>query len=168
MTFPPAITLVRARFALPRDSIHGPVHWARVLENGLRLAPLTGADPVVLALFAIFHDSCRKDDGMDHMHGPRAAKWIRILDLGITTQQQALFIEACAGHTNAFHSSDPTVGTCWDADRLDIGRIGVQVDPFFMSTAAARDPAILAWAQERATCCLVPDWAVGQGRSARR
>lgn len=150
MTFPPAITLVRARFALPDNSIHGPDHWGRVMANGLRLAPLTGADPVVVSLFAILHDSCRNDDGIDHLHGPRAAKWIRTLDLGITPQQVTLLVEACAGHTNALHNTDPTVGTCWDADRLDIGRIGVQVDPFYMSTTAAQDPTILAWAQERA------------------
>jgi uncharacterized protein len=162
MTFPPAITLVRARFTLPEDSIHGPAHWGRVLENGLRLALLTGADPVVVSLFAIFHDSCRRDDGIDHMHGPRAAKWLKTLDLGITTQQQALLIEACAGHTNALHANDPTVGTCWDADRLDIGRVGVEVDPFYLSTQAARDPCVLVWAQERATCRLVPGWAIDQ------
>ena len=161
MTFPPAITLVLSRFALPADSIHGLAHWARAMANGLRLAPLTGADPEVVSLFAIFHDSLRHYDGTDVHHGPRAAKWIRTLDLGITPQQQALLVEACAGHTNALHSSDPTVGTCWDADRLDIGRIGVEVDPFYMSTEAARDPAILAWAQERASHRLVPNFAMG-------
>ena len=30
-------------YALPWDGIHGVSHWARVLENGLRLTELTGA-----------------------------------------------------------------------------------------------------------------------------
>jgi uncharacterized protein len=158
--FPPAIDLVLGRFALPHSSVHGPIHWARVLENGLRLAPLTGGDPVVVVHFAIFHDSCRENDGGDYMHGPRAAKWIRTLDLGMTAAQQNLLIEACAGHTNAFQSSDATVGTCWDADRLDIGRVGPIVDPDYLSTRAAKDPDLRAWAQERASCGQVPDWAM--------
>ena len=158
LAFDSRVRLVLTNFALPVSSIHGPIHWARVMENGLRLAPLTGADPLVVSLFAIFHDSCRHHDGTDIHHGPRAAKWLRALDLGITTIQRDLVVEACAGHTNSFRSSDVTVGTCWDADRLDIGRVGVVVNPMFMSTQAARDPAIMAWAQERSEYGRVPDF----------
>lgn len=129
------------------------------MENGLRLAPHTGADPVVVSLFAIFHDSCRHHDGTDVHHGPRAAKWLRTLDLGLTTRQRDLVVEACAGHTNSFISPDPTIGTCWDADRLDIGRVGVVVDITYMSTHAAKDPAIVGWAQQRARQGFVPHYA---------
>ena len=31
-------------YALPREGDHGVAHWARVLENGLRLARTTGAN----------------------------------------------------------------------------------------------------------------------------
>lgn len=161
LAFPPQITLVLERFALPvDDTIHGPGHWARVLENGMRLAPQTGADPVVVSLFAILHDSCRRNDGRDIFHGPRAAKWVKGMDLEITTSQKRLLIAACAGHTNKLHSIDVTVATCWDADRLDLGRVGSVVNPFFLSTAAARDPAIMAWAQQRAVYGQVPDFAI--------
>lgn len=161
LAFNPLVTTVLAHFALPAWSIHGPIHWARVLENGMRLAPLTGADPVVVSLFSIFHDSCRKDDGGDWNHGPRAAKWLKTLDLGITSEQKTLLIEACDGHTQAFQSSDATVGTCWDSDRLDIGRIGALVNADYMSTKAAKDPAVLEWAQDRASYGRVPDFAAG-------
>lgn len=161
LSFDHRVALVLANFTLPISSIHGPIHWARVMENGLRLAPLTGADPVVVSLFAIFHDSCRLNDGGDVFHGPRAAKWVKGIDLGITSSQKGLLIDACAGHTNKLHSVDVTVGTCWDADRLDIGRVGAVVDPRYMSTQAARDPAILAWAQERSEYGRVPDFALG-------
>jgi hypothetical protein len=36
-------------------------------------------------------------------------------------------------------TDDPTVGACWDADRLDLPRVGVTVDPRLLSTAAARN-----------------------------
>jgi hypothetical protein len=44
-------------YALPVRGDHGAVHWARVLENGLRVADAIGADREVVALFALFHDS---------------------------------------------------------------------------------------------------------------
>jgi hypothetical protein len=50
---------------------HGLTHWARVLENGLRLAPATGANVTVVALFAVFHDARRLNDGRDPGHGER-------------------------------------------------------------------------------------------------
>jgi hypothetical protein len=31
-------------------------------------------------------------------------------------------------------SDDPTIGTCWDADRLDLVRVGTQSEPSYMST----------------------------------
>lgn len=154
------VSLVLENFALPLDSIHGPGHWARVLENGMRLAPLTGADPVVVSLFAILHDSRRDNDGRDIHHGPRAAKWLRTLDLALSTTQHSLLVRACAGHTTAWRSREPTVATCWDADRLDLGRVGTVTNPWFLSTAAARDPAIMAWAQERAVYGHVPTFAI--------
>jgi uncharacterized protein len=42
--------------------------------------------------------------------------------------------------------ADVTVQTCWDADRLDLGRIGIKPEPRFLCTAAAQDPALIEWA----------------------
>ena len=38
-------------------------------------------------------------------------------------------------------SEHPTIGTCWDADRLDLGRVGIVPQPKFMSTAFAKEVA---------------------------
>ncbi len=46
-------------YALPIHGDHGVSHWARVLENGLKLAEATGANVSVVSLFAVFHDSRR-------------------------------------------------------------------------------------------------------------
>ena len=64
---------VLAQYRLDVDGVHGVRHRGRVLENGRRLAPLTGADLRVLELFVIFHDACRWRDSLDHDHGHRAA-----------------------------------------------------------------------------------------------
>ena len=156
----PLIEIVQKHFALGDDSIHGICHWGRVLENGLRLAETTGADVEVVSLFALFHDSCRENDGADRMHGPRAAKFVREMSfaLSLSDTQVNLLVEAVAGHTNKLHHKDPTIATCWDADRLDIGRTGCRINPVFLNTKAACTPEILAWAQQRGMEGQVPDF----------
>jgi uncharacterized protein len=39
--------------------------------------------------------------------------------------------------------------TCWDADRLDLGRIGIRPKGTKLCTSAARDPAVIEWAYQR-------------------
>jgi uncharacterized protein len=41
-------------------------------------------------------------------------------------------------------ADDPTIGACWDADRLNLWRVGKTPDPRLLSTAAARDPDLIA------------------------
>ena len=65
--------------------IHGPDHWARVEANGLMLAQKTGADPVVVRLFSLFHDSRRENDDHDPDHGRRGADFAELLLPRFTT-----------------------------------------------------------------------------------
>ena len=62
------IALVRVGDLADADDIQ------RVAENGRRLAPVTGADPQVVELFAVFHDACREGEGVDRGHGRRGAE----------------------------------------------------------------------------------------------
>lgn len=143
------IDLVRSEFALPLDGIHGESHWARVYENGLRLAAQTGADQEVVALFAFLHDVRREHDGWDREHGRRAAEFVRSLDgslLGLPPDGLELLVYACACHSDGLTEAHVTVQTCWDADRLDLGRIGIRPDPRHLCTAAAKEPATIQWA----------------------
>jgi uncharacterized protein len=39
-------------------------------------------------------------------------------------------------HSEGAVHADPTVQTCWDADRLDLGRVGVMPDAKFLSAHA--------------------------------
>lgn len=140
---------IQDNLLLSKTSIHGPDHWARVRKNGLLLCPYTGADPVVVELFSVIHDSQRWDDGRDLHHGPRAAMYAERAYMKLffcTARQMDALLQACTGHTTGLHVSDPTVQTCWDADRLDIGRCGFDVDPHFLGTHAARNAHMLAYA----------------------
>ncbi|MCC6781322.1 MAG: hypothetical protein IT457_00655 [Planctomycetes bacterium] len=132
--------------------IHGAPHWARVRANGLRLCERTGANPRVVELFAFLHDVCRVDDGTDPDHGRRAA------ELAIALAGHAFVLDdaelddltlACEAHSEGRQSASLTVLCCWDADRLDLGRVGVRPDPRRLCTAAARDPGLLDWAYRR-------------------
>jgi hypothetical protein len=73
LNIPLILHAILEEYVLPWDGDHGIAHWARVLENGLRLAEETGANIEVVQLFAILHDSQRVNKGGDPDHGPRAA-----------------------------------------------------------------------------------------------
>ena len=127
-----------------RYSVHGPDHWRRVERNGLLLATRSGADIAVVRLFALFHDSRRQNDGRDAGHGTRGAEYAKTLH-GVAYDLQndrfELLYYACVWHTEGEHHDDPTIATCWDADRLDLGRVGMVPDPDFMSTDFGREIA---------------------------
>ena len=146
------LTVIRRDFALSLRGIHGEAHWARVCENGLHLAQRTGADVQIVELFAYLHDSKRQNDGWDRDHGRRAAEFARTLDgsmLELPPRKLEHLIYACTHHSDGMTEADVTVQTCWDADRLDLGRIGVEPNPRRLCTSAAQDPAVIDWAFRR-------------------
>jgi uncharacterized protein len=153
------IRSILARYSLPWAGTHGVPHWARVLENGKRLSKMTGAKIHVVELFAVFHDSRRINEGRDAGHGRRGAQLAKELggivykledeDIGLLTQ-------ACDLHTEGYLDGDITLQTCWDADRLDLGRVGIIPRPEKLCTDGARDPGFLKWAIERSERLFVP------------
>ncbi len=146
------LRIVRDSFALDTDGIHGESHWMRVFETGISLAAKTGAIMAVVELFALLHDSCRMNDGRDPEHGSRAAVLARSLAGSVFVLPETeleLLAAACRGHTKGGRVGDITVLTCWDADRLDLGRVGIKPRPDRLCTDAARNPEFLAWAYER-------------------
>ena len=146
------IEAIRAEYALSWDGLHGISHWTRVRENGLRLAERTGAQIVVVECFAYLHDAKRINDGRDPGHGRRGAALARSFQgtlLDLTDEQMELLAYACSYHTDGLTEADVTVQTCWDADRLDLGRVGKRPLADKLCTPAARDPAVIEWAWER-------------------
>jgi uncharacterized protein len=78
---------------------------------------------------------------------------------------------ACALHTDGHTTGDPTLLACWDADRLDLGRVGIVPKPKLLCTDMAR--ALLPWAHERATADYVPaavlaSWGITPERVGRQ
>jgi uncharacterized protein len=149
---PEFIQAVKAEFALGARSIHGEGHWERVRANGLRLAEATGADVRVVEYFAFLHDSKRENDSWDPGHGERGAMFATTVRDSLIQLDDAAFwllYEACRDHTEGLTEADVTVQTCWDADRLDLGRANIRPKPSRLCTDAARDPEVLEWAYRR-------------------
>ena len=161
----PLIHRILEDYSLPWHGTHGVGHWARVLENGTRLAKETKANIEVVQLFAIFHDSCRVNEDADWGHGERGgnlALALRDKWLSLSDEEFDLLYEACAGHTDGLTEADITIQTCWDADRLDLGRVGICPELLRLCTEAAKNPEIIKWADGRASIDIVPDFVRGE------
>jgi len=134
------MNLLKEHALLFNSDIHGINHWQTVERNGLYLSMFTEADPKVVSLFAYFHDCMRENDGYDEKHGLWGAKFARhnraLLD--ITDTQMNQLYRACAGHTGGLNASDITISTCWDADRLDLGRVGTDPNPKYLFSDEAK------------------------------
>ena len=158
---PELMRAIRRQYRLSWNGFHGVDHWARVRENGLRLAKVTGANPDVVELFAMFHDACRLNEDHDPKHGSRGAdlalefhgKFFQLAARDFTALRVA-----CRLHTEGLTDGDITVQTCWDADRLDLGRVGIKPSPRFLCTDAAKNPVMLEWAYDQGCAGASPEF----------
>ena len=118
--------------------VHGFAHAQRVECFALMLAKSTNADVDVLIWFAYVHDSQRKGDGMDFNHGPEAAEYVDVIRQTylkeLDDNQITLLKTACRLHTSTHKTGESTIDTCFDADRLDLPRVGIATDPKRMAT----------------------------------
>ena len=133
--------MVTAQFPMGVHSVHGPRHWKQVEKNGLLISEETGADETILKLFSIFHDSRRENDNIDTGHGLIGSELARSMKgtyFDLPDDSFKILINACTYHTDGIPTSNITVATCWDADRLDLPRVGIVPDPDRMGTAPGR------------------------------
>jgi len=154
MPTPAVINAIRRAYALEWTGIHGVGHWARVLENGVRLASLTGARLQVVRLFAVFHDSRRVKEGHDPGHGRSGADFAAALRgelFQMSDEDFELLRIACTDHT---------LGK----------RVGIRPDPNYLCTEPAKDRAMILWAYQRSTTKAMPElvkeWEAWSHKSA--
>lgn len=161
----PILDAILAEYALPVDGYHGVAHWARVLENGSKLSEATGAKIEVVRLFSIFHDSKRINEGSDRDHGQRGADFAAELSgrlFELPDDDFELLYLACVGHTYERTHPDITIQTCWDADRLDLGRVGITPQPSHLCTDVAKTKEMIRWADGRGSFGVVPEFVATQ------
>ena len=159
--FLPLLEQIAGQYILDPEDVHGLDHWARVLENGLRLVDAEGGDPTVIRLFAIFHDACRVNQSVDNGHGDRAASLAGKLlhnHPSVSPEQLSLLQTACREHTDGKTDADLTVRICWDSDRLDLARVYIIPKEKYLCTPTARSKEIRQWANQRARKHYSPDY----------
>ena len=117
---------------------HGLPHWQRVERNGIILSTevQNGVAYIredinikVIRMFAYLHDKCRLNNGSDLEHGIRAANMLSSIKNTIlqdlTDEDFSLLEKACRLHTTELRTGNLTIDTCFDADRLDLERVGI-------------------------------------------
>jgi uncharacterized protein len=155
---------IQKQYRLSWHGTHGIGHWARVRENGLYIADnIIGVNKTIIELFAVFHDSGRQNEHIDDGHGYRGAELANQLrgtffELG--DQDFELLYTACCHHTDTHFHENITVQACWDADRLDLGRVGKTPIVDYFGTAIAKEPKTVTWATKRAQGGLIPEFAL--------
>jgi len=132
---------ILAQLRIKQHGAHGPSHWARVRKHGLTVGGAAGADLFVVELFAFLHDSQRENEYSDPGHGARAAAYAQSLNgtyFSLAPEQMEKLCIAMTGHSEGKIHQDPTIQTCWDADRLDLGRVGTKPRAKYLSSEGAK------------------------------
>jgi uncharacterized protein len=156
---------IKRQFHINWSGIHGISHWSRVYDIGMKLTDHTGANRTVVKLFSIFHDSGRHYEGIDKQHGPRGAdlatEFRKTHLRSLSDDEFDLLHTACCLHTSASSHENITIKTCFDADRLDLGRVGTVPHPKYLCTATAKSTKMISWALENSRTGKIPDNILG-------
>ena len=132
---------VLKQFKVDRQGVHGPGHWDRVRYHALMIGRATCADLLVVELFAFLHDSRRLNEDKDPEHGSRAASYAKELNgkfFQLTEDQLEKLCHSMSFHSDGGIHADATIQTCWDADRLDLGRVGKKPKAQYLSKEGAK------------------------------
>lgn len=137
----PLLATIRNEFKADWNGLHGIRHWDRVFHHGTVIAKKRKADLDVVTLFAFLHDSCRWNDNSDYRHGERGAEFAYGMNGKLFYLDDSKLDDLCFAirhHSGGEISTNPTIQTCWDADRLDLGRVGMKPSSKYLSHVAAK------------------------------
>lgn len=141
------LNIVISQFQLDINDDHGIKHWERVYHNTQLLSNYYNIKSDVFELFSLLHDSKREDEYEDLKHGKRAALFVKELVnseiINISKEDKNRLVFACSNHTvtntKAKLFNDLIVQICFDADRLDIGRVGIIPEEKYFCTDFAKE-----------------------------
>ena len=131
------------RSTRPQSYHHGEQHWKAVTYAGMRLCDLVPeADRELVFLFGLFHDTQRISEYADPDHGDRAALVATEMlqdDMRDDPGRLDDLAYAIRFHDRGMVTTEATRSVCWDADRLNLWRVGTEPDPELLSTMEAAD-----------------------------
>ena len=129
------------QFRIDSLGILGATHWARLLNHGITRSTERSADLLAVKLWAFLHDSQRHDDYGDRLHSKRGAEYATSLNtvyFELSSPRLDLLFETIEHHSDGKDHTHKTIQTCWDADRLDLGRVHITQNPRFLSQEATK------------------------------
>ena len=144
-------------YQMDHNGLHGFAHWMRVLHNGRLLTETENANLKIVELFCLLHDTQRQNEDRDPEHGPRAADYARAIRgtlFDLKDDEMELLDEALRYHSDGYVEADITIQVCWDADRLDLGRVGIRPSYHKLCTATAKSPFVMEAAYKRSQAVL--------------
>jgi uncharacterized protein len=119
--------------------IHGLPHLRQVAYVAARLAACEGADWMQAMVGGFLHDCARKDDGGGQEHAFESARVAKVvLGRHYSNMDVQRLLYAISHHAGGSTTQDPLIGSIWDADRLDLVRLGAEIDQGLLSTVHAR------------------------------
>jgi uncharacterized protein len=80
---------------------------------------------------------------------PDYAQAIRGTLFELNEEEMELLDEALRYHSDGYVDADITVQVCWDADRLDLGRVGIRPSFHKLCTASAKSERFIEAAYRR-------------------
>ena len=142
-----------------RGHLHGPAHWLRVERFGRELAILSQLNELesrCVEVFALTHDLGRLDDGSDKQHPVSGSELFINNSSGffpdLSHEQIDIIHLAILHHSDGLTAGEAyesgllssidyeekalitIMGCCWDADRLDLLRLCMDINSNYMST----------------------------------
>jgi uncharacterized protein len=99
------------------------------------------ADLLVVKLLAFLHDSQRHNSDEEYQHGRRAAEYARSLNtvyFELSAMRMNALFKAIEHHSGGKVHDHATIQTCWDGDRLDLGRVGIKPSAKFLLVGAVK------------------------------
>ncbi len=120
-------------------ALHGISHLRRVAILSGRLANAVGEVVEAAVVMGFLHDCARKNDGNDLEHAHDSAVLARELTERFYPHLDVDRIcDAIEGHAGGEVTTDPLSACLWDADRLELKRIGRTIDLDLLSTKVAK------------------------------
>ena len=103
-------------------------------------------------------DSKRLNEDKDPEHGSRAEGFAAQLygrNFQLDSFQLDVLCHAMTHHSGGAVDSDPTIQTCWDADRLDLGWVGIKPAAKYLSPVASQHiESAYYWSRQPRGCSV--------------
>ncbi len=128
------------------NGVHGIDHWTRVLINGIQLSERNkNINKNIIIAFAFFHDIKRTVEDKEPEHGYNGGRYLLKYKykINLTKEELNTCYEACVDHTNVKNHTDINIGACWDADRLDLYRVGVMPDLDYLNLEESKNKELI-------------------------